>query len=342
MKERNSNIELLRIVLMIMIICLHYMNGSMGGALKYTLEGSINYYLIRFLESLFIMAVNGFVLITGFYMINKKQININNIIRLIMEMTIYNIIIYAVFAISGHANISIKQIIKEFVPLIFNNGYLFFKIYICLYLLIPFINLFLIKLTKEYYIKLLSIMFVLFSVWDSIIPNKIITDNGYGIVNFIFLYFIGAYLNLYYKNRIKAKYWFVLYVLFGSITFITLFIPGIRGNSWSYYFITNILSAVSLFNMFNGISISSRLINKIAINVFGVFLLHLNSYILNVEYKILRADLFWNSKFIVIHMFLVSISIFLFCVILNIVLNKLVNGINSKLISKIKIFNIEI
>lgn len=342
MKERNSNIELLRIVLMIMIICLHYMNGGMGGALKYTLERSINYYLIRFLESLFIIAVNGFVLITGFCMINKKCVNINKIIRLIMEMTIYNIIIYTVFLIIGRADISIKQIIKECVPLVFNNGYWFFKIYICLYMLIPFINSYLIKLEKDKYKKLLLIMFLLFSVWDSIIPNKIITDSGYGIVNFIFLYCIGAYLKLHYKNNIKTRYWFILYLIFGSITFISLFIPVIREYSWAYYFITNILSAISLFNMFNSISINSKLINKIAANTFGVFLLHLNSNILSIEYKIARTDLFWNSNFIVIHMFVVSICIFLVCVILNTVLNKLVNGINNKLISQIRLFNIEI
>ena len=184
-RVKYTNIELLRIVLMIMIICLHYMNGGMGGALKYTLERSINYYLIRFLESLFIIAVNGFVLITGFCMINKKCVNINKIIRLIIEMTIYNI---------GRADISIKQIIKECVPLVFNNGYWFFKIYICLYMLIPFINSYLIKLEKDKYKKLLLIMFLLFSVWDSIIPNKIITD--------MYL-FCNLFLNSFYKRFIS-------------------------------------------------------------------------------------------------------------------------------------------
>ena len=31
-KERNSNIELLRIILMLMVILLHFNNGEMGGA----------------------------------------------------------------------------------------------------------------------------------------------------------------------------------------------------------------------------------------------------------------------------------------------------------------------
>lgn len=33
-KERNSNIELLRILSMMMIVGLHYLNGNMGGHYK--------------------------------------------------------------------------------------------------------------------------------------------------------------------------------------------------------------------------------------------------------------------------------------------------------------------
>lgn len=35
MKKRKSNIELLRIVLILMVITLHYFNGNMGGGLKH-------------------------------------------------------------------------------------------------------------------------------------------------------------------------------------------------------------------------------------------------------------------------------------------------------------------
>ena len=62
--KRESGIELFRVVLMIMIIGLHYLNGYMGGALEYTNEGTFNWYLIRFLESMFIIAVDCFISIT--------------------------------------------------------------------------------------------------------------------------------------------------------------------------------------------------------------------------------------------------------------------------------------
>ena len=49
--QRESNFELLRIILILMIITLHYCNGSMGGLLNNLTEGSIQYYMTHFIES---------------------------------------------------------------------------------------------------------------------------------------------------------------------------------------------------------------------------------------------------------------------------------------------------
>lgn len=109
--------------------------------------------------------------------------------------------------------------------------------------------------------------------------NKIIADSGYGIVNFIVLYIIGGYLKLHYNNSKNFSYWAIRYILFSSLTFILLFIPIIKSNTWAYYFITNIFSAICLFNAFNKINIKSNVINTIDASVFGVFILHLSIYI---------------------------------------------------------------
>ena len=52
---RKSNFELLRIIAIIMIIGLHYFNGSMGGALRNVVPGEFNYYFAYLFESLFII-----------------------------------------------------------------------------------------------------------------------------------------------------------------------------------------------------------------------------------------------------------------------------------------------
>lgn len=337
--KRHSNIELLRIILMIMIIALHYMNGSMGGALREST--GLNYYIIRFFESLFIMSVNGFVIITGYCSINKKKINIKKIIRLLLKLIIYNIIIQFTLVLFGQVRFSIKDFIKNFIP-IWHGTYWFFKIYIVLYLLIPFINFGINFMDKEKYKKLIIILIFTFSIWDSFIPVKIIGGNGYSLTNFILLYCIGGYLRLHYQNKNGIKFWFSRYIIFGTLTFICIFIPTIGGDSWNYNFIFNILSAICLFNTFNKINIQSNIINKVSSSVFGVFIIHLSPYLIKLQYKIVRTDLFWNNKFILPHMILTCIVIFSVCAIIDLLTRKLLSKIDNKVIDKVEIFNIEI
>ena len=49
---RKSNIELLRVLTMMGVIILHFNNAYMGKALFYVKNGSINFYILYFIESL--------------------------------------------------------------------------------------------------------------------------------------------------------------------------------------------------------------------------------------------------------------------------------------------------
>lgn len=67
-KQRNARIELLRIISMLMVIMLHCL--SMSGALNY-LEGA-NYFIYWGMEAACIIAVDLFVLISGYFMVEGK------------------------------------------------------------------------------------------------------------------------------------------------------------------------------------------------------------------------------------------------------------------------------
>jgi len=67
---RDSNFELLRIVLIVMVICSHYL--VFGRALNNLNSSDPNFYIAYTLESSIIVAVDCFILITGFFQINNK------------------------------------------------------------------------------------------------------------------------------------------------------------------------------------------------------------------------------------------------------------------------------
>ena len=126
--KRESGIELFRVVLMIMIICLHYFNAAMGGALQYTNEGTFNWYLIRFLESMFIIAVDCFIIINGYFMVSKKSVNLKKIIKLFLELSLYNVIIYLLCLAIGIEQFQINNFIEALFPVLIYN-YCFFILY---------------------------------------------------------------------------------------------------------------------------------------------------------------------------------------------------------------------
>ena len=71
--KRYSNIELLRLLIMLGIIVLHYYNKSIGGRLKYVSYNSINYFILILIESLCICAVDLFMLISGYFYCKEKS-----------------------------------------------------------------------------------------------------------------------------------------------------------------------------------------------------------------------------------------------------------------------------
>ena len=71
---RQTNIEILRIILIVGIIVLHCCNPSIGGALKYVEQGSINFYVLHILVSTFACGVNCFMLITGYFSADNYKI----------------------------------------------------------------------------------------------------------------------------------------------------------------------------------------------------------------------------------------------------------------------------
>ena len=92
--QRESNIELLRILAMAGIIILHFNNPDMGGGFSYAAYGSLNSILLYFLEIVFICGVDVFLMITGYFMLKKQEVSLYKPAGLILQVVIYGIGIY--------------------------------------------------------------------------------------------------------------------------------------------------------------------------------------------------------------------------------------------------------
>lgn len=330
---RNSNIELLRIVLILMVITLHYLNGAdwAGGALSQVVPGSFNYYAVHFMESACIMAVNTFVLITGYFSCNKTNIALAKPIKLYGMLMLYGAIFSATWYLCTKPVINFG-VLKFIATAIFYRW--FVVIYCVLYILIPFLNKLIHALTQKQLLTLSIINAVLFYVINTFSPWTTVSDGGYGIVNFVCLYLIGAYIRLYRSQPVRrvegGAFWICV-----LLTTVFSLLPHNR--AYSYLSIFNLIAAVALFEIFRGLRIKySPVINYLASFTFAVYIIHGTGPVPPFLYrKIFHSNLYWNSPCMFVNLIVSVLGIYCICVGIEFIRRCLFAKIWDKQIEKI-------
>lgn len=141
-RERDSNIELFRIITMLLIIAHHYVVNS-----GLTAVDGVIYSNANSPRSIFLLlfgawgktGINCFVLITGYYMC-KSQITLRKFVKLLGQVYFYKILFYSVFLLIGYTSFSLKELIKMILPFtsVTTN---FVGCYLIFFLCIPFLNI---------------------------------------------------------------------------------------------------------------------------------------------------------------------------------------------------------
>lgn len=227
-----------------------------------------------------VYGVNLFMLISGYFMVKRKEASMLKILKLLLDVAFYGVIMYGISVAIGLNTFSITGLVKAAVPML--AGYRWFVVaYIVVYSLSPFINTTLQHLSKHSYLTLLLIYFVFFSLWPSFLPHPPLDDYGYSFNHLIFVYLIGGYIRLHMKN-VKLAYCIVALVLCFAATTAIFCLDGVSIPFVSTLFFYNtaynsvfVLGAsIALFLMFTKLSFSNRAVNVLASSAFAVFLMH--------------------------------------------------------------------
>lgn len=155
-KVRESNIELFRIITMLLIVAHHYVVNS-GLA---TANGPIYADPLSW-RSLFLLIVgawgktgiNCFVLITGYYMC-QSRITTKKFAKLFFEWMFYRFLLRGIFWITGYEAVSFRSVVLTLIPITsISTG--FTSCYILFFLCIPFLNVLVQHLTEKQHLYLL-------------------------------------------------------------------------------------------------------------------------------------------------------------------------------------------
>ena len=290
-KQRNSNIELLRILMMLVIVAHHYIVNS--GVIQCIVSTPPHSLQINRFNVYFALifgwggktAINVFILITGYFMC-RQQFKWRKVVFLALEIVLYRWLIYGIFLSSGYESFNLKEFIKTVLVLPYDFGWGFSSSFVGLYVLVPFINKLLSTLEKKELEKLICVLLVLFTGFSTFLFNTSFEYIGW----YVTVYLIGSYLRLYEMNWMSSRRITGL-LCACSLAFSWLSVICIRfvaekmnRNLPYYYFVADsnkvlaIATAISLFLLFKNINIgSNRLINKFAASTFGVLMIHASS-----------------------------------------------------------------
>lgn len=287
---RSSNIELLRILSMMLIIATHLCNHYIdvpGSIWPYT-YGVI---FIQLVKSITYIAVNMYVIISAYFLCTSS-FKTKRIVFTWLEVLFYSLLLGIPYFLDGNTNL--HNVLTIFFP-IFMSEYWFATVYIGLLILSPFINLSIKAMTEKQMRVLCIVLLMLFSIIPSFIGpiSRWVSFGGScGLVWFIVLYYCSAYIRLYIpKEKIcsnKYKY-LVIGIILASfaaiarfiIAFITAKIFG-RAIGAGYFYgnnvIFNVIATYMIFAFFSSIKFHNasicNVINILAKSSFGVYLIH--------------------------------------------------------------------
>jgi hypothetical protein len=158
--------------------------------------------------------------------------------------------------------------------------------------------------------------------------DQIVNDSGYGMINFIYLYFIGFYLKHYYKDEHSSIFYFSIYGIISIMLFVVNWgmtkITGFYFDSLiSYNTIFVLGGAISLFLAFKNLKIPTyTIINRSAAACLSIYVIHTNPTISQFMFcNILKINQITGIKLIPI-IFVQTSLIYVICYVIDIIIDK--------------------
>lgn len=335
-KERQANFELLRILAMFMVVALHYMLKG-GIAIPMSKNGSAMNLLAWLLEAFCIVAVNVYVLISGYFLVEANW-SLKKLVKLVLQILFYALLVPIVCLVMGVGDVSswsIYQWVSVILPLQMEH-YWFATAYVLLYIGMPLFAAGVKALSQKQLETLICLYLVFYSFWKSLSPILLATDHyGYDFGWFLCLFLVAAYIRLYgiswLNTKNKALICYVLSVIgVFAISALAGFVCRKTGKleyfmdmPYCYNHILTLLGAIGLFVTFTYIKLPagklSSLVCKIAPYTFGVYLLHENIAIKLIWPTWFGVEQVAGSLWFVPHMLITVVVVFAVGILVDVV-----------------------
>ncbi len=324
-KPRQSNIELLRIIAMLIIVAHHFAVHS-GFEFSYDTV-TVNRLWVQFIRIGGKIGVNVFVLISGYFLITAKTLKTSKALKLWIQIFSYSVIIFAVFILSGIRPFGIKELIRHCFP-VSSSRWWFASTYFILYLISPFLNVLLNSFDRKIFQRFLTLLTFCWCIVPTL-SGKLLESNN--LLWFIYLYSLAGYIRLCgVKTNIKGRTYILLSFVLTILTWLSAVVFGILETKYSiigdydksFYgaqCLPILIISLLLFVGFAKIEIGyKRLINVISSATFGVYLIHDNEYVRPFLWKtVFKVATYSDSSLLIPYSLFVIAIVFVSCTLIE-------------------------
>ncbi len=342
---RESNLELLRLVCMYYIVIHHLLTHALHQVAGYDQMISFSKYTIisTVLDSFLYVAVNAFVLISGFFSIKLKS---KKLIHLYVICASYGALFYFMHLHFSGQSIGKTFLFQSLFVISNTQDFWFIQSYFFLCLFSPVLNRSIENMNKNEHLIVIFLLTFL-NVYFGFFWHNPINSDGYNVMNFIFLYMIGSYIKMYVsiQDLIKSRrmlIWGYLFlsIIFGCLILFNTFVlkeNGLTVLSWAYNHPIILITSILFFCIFLTFNMSSKWINWLAGSVLSVYLIHENSYLRVYLYELLKKIYNYPiiSDYLVLKYFfliLFAMLLLLVCILFDKMFQKIIRPVENILV----------
>lgn len=328
---RNSNLELLRILSMLLIVAHHY---TLHGIYPPWMEYSPNKYFVGLLTTGGKIGVICFVLISGYFM-SQGKFTMRKGIRLAAETWFYSVTLFLLFSrvLTPQMEMDANLLVGTFLPL-GRNTYWFVTHYFVLLLLSPALNAAIAHIEQQTFRKVLISFAILWSVIpfasSMLLQDMWQVDYTYSIWGwFVILYLLAGYLRKYVDlTKTRASKHFMVAGAGTALMFLITAILIYCGNrfGFEYYLkygahvmdVNSPLVVLISVELFLGFAAQkpreNKVINTIAGTTLGVYLIHDNPQVRHYLWNtILKTGEVQHSPMLWLYAILSVLGVFVVC-----------------------------
>lgn len=317
--NRSSNIELLRIICMILIIA-HHCIGHGGAAY---MDTNINRVLGLILIPGGKICFNAFLAISTWFLIDKS-FKTERFLKVWFQALFYSVLFCFIAWIMGNP-MTPKDWFSAFLP-ISGNSHGFAAAYLAFYLLVPFLKIITQQINQKQ-AKFIVVCLLFLEVGTQFIGYITMYTQPLSseLLLFILCFFIANYFKKYPCKLQKSKsLTFSIFIMCWLFVFISIYsyLISNQGNQiieflWNIVkdesSIINIIGGYSLFFFFNNLKMPTfQSINSIASHTFGILLMHDNNFFRNTLWsQIVLTTTWFYSPYFIILVFISTLMIFI-------------------------------